>query len=486
MSVPAEQADTAAFLSALAGAPPIETHISAIFRGADTVWKLKKAVRLGFLDFSALDARRHFLERELAVNAAVVAGLYRDVVPVTREAHGLALAGNGPVVDWVLRMAPVPDGDFLDAMAAAGRLDAPLLTAVADAVAAMHAAQTPVAVADPVGRMRRVVDGNAAAARAAGIAEADVAAWERGIGAALDRAAPLLRARAPLIRRAHGDLHLGNMLMWHGRPAPFDALEFDEELATIDPGYDLAFLLMDLEQLLSRAAANLVLNRYVARTGDAGLVGALPLFLSLRAMVRAHVGAASGHGYGGLLRAAFELLRPGRAAVVAIGGLMGSGKSTLARAVAPMFGPAPGALILRADEIRKRLFGVLPEQRLPDAAYTPEAHRRTDAALLQAMTDATAGGHTVVVDASFVDPARRAAVSAAAAAASVPFLGVWLDAPLAVLEARIAGRRGDASDATVAVLHEAARGLQPPGEWRWLDATAPDLQEMMHAAVRMV
>ena len=103
------------------------------------------------------------------------------------------------------------------------------------------------------------------------------------------------RARDGFVRRAHGDLHLGNLCLWQGRPVPFDALEFDEAMATIDLGYDLAFLLMDLDRRVSRAAANRVLNRYVARTGDAALTRGLPVFLSLRAMVRAHVEAKRGN-----------------------------------------------------------------------------------------------------------------------------------------------------------------------------------------------
>ena len=121
MSIPAEQAETAAFLAAWPAPPPVETHISAIFVGADTVWKLKKAVRLGFLDFSTRRRQAALPRRELEVNAACAPGLYRDVVPVTREAARRSRwPANGPVVDWVLRMAPVPDGDFLDAMAARG------------------------------------------------------------------------------------------------------------------------------------------------------------------------------------------------------------------------------------------------------------------------------------------------------------------------------------------------------------------------------
>lgn len=472
MPVPPDQVDVAAFLRGLAGADPVETHISAVFRGTDTVWKLKKAVNLTFLDFRRPDERERLLRRELALNAPAAPELYRDVVAVTRtEAGDLVLGGGGPAVDWVLRMARVPDADFLDRMAAEGRIGATLLRDLADAVAALHAAQPPVPVPDPAARLLSVLRGNAAAARRTGIAADE---WEAAAVAAVERAAPALRARAGLVRRAHGDLHLGNLLLWRGRPAPFDALEFDEDLATVDPGYDLAFLLMDLDRLVGRPAANAVLNRYVARTGDAGLVAGLVPFLSLRALIRAHVEAARGHGAADLVRRATGYLRPSRPAVLAVGGLMGTGKSTLARVLAPALGPAPGALVLRSDEIRKRLAGVPPEAALPPDAYTRDADARVAAALLDGVRAAAGGGHAAIADATFLDPALRAAVERAAA--PLPFLGVWLHAPLPVLEARVAARLGDASDADVAVLHRAAAraalGAAPPPGWLALDATA--------------
>ena len=470
MAVPGAQAEVAAFLANLAGADAVETHISAVFLGPDTVWKLKKAVRLGFLDFSAVSSRQHFLERELQINAAFAPGLYRDVVAITREGVGLTLGGPGAVVDWVLRMARVPHSDFLDEMAAAGRVDTPLLRALADEVAAMHRAQLPVGCSDPLGQMLVVVEGNAKAARAAGLEPGMVEAWQAGMVAALERASPALRERAPLIRRAHGDLHLGNLLMWQGRPAPFDALEFDEALATIDPGYDLAFLLMDLEMKVSRVAANQVLCRYVARTGDAGLVGALGPFLSLRAMIRAHVEASRGRDAASLVRAATAYLEPRRAVVVAIGGLMGTGKSTLARALAPGLGGAPGALVLRSDEVRKRLNGVAPETRLPAAAYSPEATRRAHAALMADLELAAGGNHAVIADGTFLDASHQQDVAASARTMGVPFLGVWLEAPLPELERRVAARQGDASDATVAVLRAAAAKAVPPEGWMRLEA----------------
>jgi len=477
-TVPPGQAEVAAFLEGLAGAPPLQTHISAVFRGADTVWKLKKAVRLDFLDFTRLEDRRRFLERELALNAPYAPGLYRDVVAVRRGPEGLSLGGDGPVLDWVLRMAPVPEDRFLDHVAAAGGMTPALLTALADAVAAMHGRQTATATApvsgagDPAGRLRRVADGNARAARAAGIDEGRIVTWHAAVTEALNQAAPLLQARAGLVRRAHGDLHLGNLLLWQGVPTPFDALEFDEALATIDPGYDLAFLLMDLEQRVSRAAANQVLNRYVARTGDAGLVAVLAPFLSLRAFIRAHVEAARGRPCQALLAAAQAALAPARPVVVAIGGLMGTGKSTLARAVAPGLGAAPGALVLRSDETRKRLFGVAPEARLPAHAYGAAANARTEAALLAMLQAAVPTGkaHAVIIDASFLDEAARDRVRSAAQAAGLPFAGFWLEAPLPELERRVAARQGDASDATVAVLRAAA-ARPPPDDWTRIDAT---------------
>ncbi|MCA3356452.1 MAG: AAA family ATPase [Roseomonas sp.] len=476
--MPQSQAEVAAFLERLAGAAPIQTHISAIFVGCNTAWKMKKAVALGFLDFSTLAARAHFCRRELELNQPAAPGIYREVVAITRAPDGsLQEGGAGEAVEWVLRMAPIPAGDFLDAVAARRGLTPALLDALGDAVFTLHQSSPRVDVPDAPGAMEAVLSGNLRAARAAGLPEAILAPLAARFEAALERAVPSMMTRAAegRIRRCHGDLHLGNLCLWQGKPTPFDALEFDEALAQIDTGYDLAFLLMDLDRQAGRAAANRVLNRYLARSGDYGVLGLLPLWLGLRALVRAHVEAARGRDGVPLLRAAADYLAPPPPRLIAVGGLQGSGKSTLARGLAPSLGAAPGALLLRSDELRKRRFGLAPEAPLPPEAYTEAISTATHEELFMNAEAALRQGHAVALDAMFLDAGHRQKAAEIAARAGVPFQGFWLEAPMEILKSRILARRGDASDATIAVLECSAQSDPGMIDWQRLDAAGDAL-----------
>ncbi len=473
MTVPAEQQEVARFLADLAGAQPKETHISAVFIGEETVWKLKKAVRMPFLDFTTLGARKHFLRRELEINKPAAPELYRDVTGIVRREDGKLDFGHGNPIDFVLRMARVPEQDFLEVIAADKRLTPALLDGLGDAIAAYHGRLSPIEGVDFTTAMQRITEGNVRSALSAGLPRPDVEGWRRGMMRAIEVRRPWMAARsvAGCVRRCHGDLHLGNICLWRGQPVPFDALEFDEALATIDVGYDLAFLLMDLDQRVGRAAANRVMNRYMARTGDVRAIAGLPMFLSQRAMIRAHVMAATGQDGHAYLTAAQSYLVPAKPAVVAIGGLQGTGKSTLARALAPDLGPAPGALVLRSDEIRKRLFGMPPEARLPPDAYSASANAATNSAVIEQARLAAEAGHAVIVDATFLDLSVRRALALAIGSTGTRFAGIWLQAPLPLLEQRISGRTGDASDATVAVLHRSAANDPGAGDWLGVDAT---------------
>ncbi|WP_426957829.1 AAA family ATPase [Muricoccus radiodurans] len=488
MTVPAEQAAAAALLARLTGSDaPVETHVSAVFVGRDRVLKLKKAVNLGFLDFTAPEARRRYAERELELNAPAAPGLYRAVHGIPAGADRLVPADDPRSREWVLEMAPFPPEDVLDAVAAAGGITPAMQDALGDAFAALSAACPVVPDVDAPARFAAVLRGNARAALSAGLPAQRVVAWRRAAEATRRRLAPFLARRAGqgFLRRGHGDLHLGNVVLWTGRPTAFDALEFDEALATIDTGYDLAFLLADLLRRCGRDAANRVMNRAIARTGDTELVTALPLWLSTRALIRAHCLARlpdaqeMAHAF---LSDAESHLGPAPPRIVAIGGLQGTGKTHLARRLAPILGAAPGALHLRTDEIRKRLAGLPPETGLPAEAYSPENSALVHDLLFAQAESAARAGHAVVTDATFLNPAMRAGIEASAARAGVPFTGLWLEAPRDILRARLDARQGDASDATAAVMEAAARVEVGTITWPRLDAAADPLQAALSLA----
>ncbi|MDB5425219.1 MAG: hypothetical protein JWQ29_2635, partial [Phenylobacterium sp.] len=262
-------------------------------------------------------------------------------------------------------------------------------------------------------------------------------------------------------------------------PILFDCIEFNDLLSDLDVLYDLAFLLMDLDFRDRRDAAVRVLSAYLDEAARVfpdeiweGLA-ALPLMMSVRAGVRAHVAAHSqddalSKAY---IEAAIAHLSPAPPRLAAVGGLSGTGKSTFARRIAAKLGPAPGAVVIRTDEVRKRLMNVPPGERLPDSAYAGDLYPRSYDALIENARTLLKAGHGVVLDATFIDPVLRARAEQLAVDCGVPFDGVWLEAPLELLEARIAARTNDASDATVATLADQRARHTSQVHWRRVDAS---------------
>lgn len=478
-----EEAEVADFLRGRSRSA-IETSCARVFLNGPEALKVKRRVDLGFLDFTTLERRRWAIERELAFNRATAPDIYRRVRRITREADGrLAIDGAGEAVDYALEMRRFDETAVLSERPET--VDGELAEALGRLIARTHA-QAPVRPdAGGLAALKYPIDSNAEVlgAVADGLGRGEVADLVERTYAALQAVGPLLEARKAqgFGRRCHADLHLGNILLEDGRPVLFDCIEFNDLLSDLDVLYDIAFLLMDLDFRGRRDAGVRALSGYLdeaARHFPAEMwegLAALPLMLSTRAAVRAHVTAHSGDPVTAraYVEAAIAHLAPPPPMLAAVGGLSGSGKSHFARAAAPLMGASPGAVILRTDEVRKRLQGVGPTQPLPRETYTPEAQAHAYDAMFDNARSLLKAGRAVVLDATFLDPALRARVHALAAECGVPFRGAWMEAPIEVLEARVAGRTGDASDATVKVLHDqAARLTEPPG-WPHVDATAP-------------
>ncbi|MDQ0504045.1 bifunctional aminoglycoside phosphotransferase/ATP-binding protein [Xanthobacter agilis] len=498
----------------------IDTHGAAVFLAGPFAYKVKRAVYFPFMDFSTLEKRKAACAAEIAISGANAPELYIGVVPITRDGDGYALGGAGEVVEYAVKMHRFDPADTLDQVASRQSLDRPLLTALAAAVAHAHDRA-------PVRRDHDVVPSLAsylADNRVVFAGQPDlfppdqVSALASMAERELDRLTPLLRARADLgfVRRCHGDLHLANIVLLRGAPVLFDAIEFNDDIAICDVLYDLAFLVMDLWQRGLFAPANGVLNRYLwAQQQDDALDGlaALPFFLSLRAAIRAKVEAAGLAHLAGqerehaarrirrLFQTARLFLAPEPAppeprplppevttdfagtpptglfsqarGLVAIGGLSGTGKTTRALRWGPFIGRAPGAVVLRSDVERKRLFGVPENAPLPEAAYAPQVTAQVYGRLRQLAARTLATGQSVIMDAVHARPDERADAEALAHAIGVPFYGLWLEAPLSVRVERVERRltrRADASDADADVARQQQAYDLGSIDWRRLAA----------------
>lgn len=461
--------DPAAVVAALARrlqAQVIETHISWVLLVPGFAYKLKKPVRLPFVDYSTPERRQHFCSEEVRLNARYAPSLYLGVARVTGPAHEPALDGPGATLDYAVKMRRFPAGALFSEQAAAGTLTHSAIDRFAALLARVHA-DAPATRSEPGQgdeHLRRRTLAALAGCRSL-FAQDEHAALQDWIAREAAATAPLWAARraAGCVRECHGDLHLANVLELHGEVAAFDCIEFDASLRWIDVLEDLAFPLMDLAASGLPALAWRLLDGWLERTGDYdGLPGLRPC-LFYRALVRAMVaqlrepGGAPARRYA---RQALAFTRTAPPRLFITHGLPGSGKTFFSQRLLER----EGAIRIRSDVERKRLAGLdrlASSQAAGLDLYTADATERTYGRLFALARIALQAGFPVVLDAAFLRHDERERAHAVARACGAAFGIVACKAPLPVLRERIRKRRGDASEADLAVLEKLRASEEP-------------------------
>lgn len=469
----------------------VETHASYVVIAGGQAYKVKKAVDLGFLDFRTLEQRRFFCGEELRLNRRTAPDLYVDVLPLTGTPAQPVLGGEGPVIDWVLHMRAFDEDGLWDRLAARGALGEREVDALVGALVALHRVAAVAAPDDPRGRaaavraplvdsldvLDRLADDDAQQAALRTLRD-----WQAGAFDAL-RETFDARAEGGFVRECHGDLHLGNVAEVDGRTLMFDCLEFSADLRFTDVMSDVAFMAMDLRSHgLPRLAARFV-NAYAEAAADEDGLVVLRWYRVHRALVRAKVAAlrvgqlraagdaaqrdAAARSLRHYLDVAIETTAAPSPVLLLTHGCSGSGKTALTQSLLELL----GAIRIRADVQRKRLFGLAPLERsdaqLRERMYAAEAHEATYARLNAIGERLLRAGWPVILDATFLDAAHRRRALAMAAAVGVPAWIVDFRASRATLMARVAARErraDDPSEAGVDVLRsqlDHAAPLQP-------------------------
>ena len=465
-----------------------ETHISWVLLCGNHAWKIKKPLDLGFLDFSTVERRRYYCEQELLLNSRFAPELYLAVVPVTEGDDGPQFGGDGPVIDHAVQMRRFDEAQLLDNIAARGGLDNRLLRALARELARLHGA-LPVCHPAPEGEepgspqaLRAAIEENFRQLRAYPLAAEElrrlevVEAWSRR---RFDDVAPLLRQRVAEGRviDGHGDAHLGNIALVDGEVRLFDCIEFNPGFRIMDSIAEAAFLTMDLEARGYRGDSRRLLTDYLEYRGDYDGLAVLDLYRSYYAMVRAKVNLLREtpdhphladsdpvRAFRRYLAYARHYCRENEPFFAITHGVSGTGKSTIAGSLVA----ASGAVRIRSDVERKRLFGLAPEERSrPEdetALYSKAMSRRTFDRLASLAASIVAAGFPVIVDATFLHRAVRDRFRALAAELDVPFIIIDCIAPAQLLRARLLKRERqgrDASEAGVAVMEKQLETDQP-------------------------
>lgn len=438
------------------GAEVIETHVSWVLLADGLAWKLKKPLKLPFLDYATPALRHQYCVEELRLNRRFAPDLY------------LGLEAVDDSGEWAVRMRRFDEGQRLDHVCARAALTPAHLSGLAQLIHAFHRS-APVAAPDgPFGSPAHVL-GPALdnfhdlatltpdeQPRLDPLASWTTAEFER------HRETFAARLRDGHVRECHGDLHLGNLVLLHGQVIPFDCIEFNDALRWIDVASELAFTWMDLLDRGQPGLAAWLLNEWLSESGDFGAVPVLRFYAVYKAMVRAKVAALSRDraGVARYLALAEHLTRPPRPRLVITHGLSGSGKTTHSSRLL-MNDPRGATLRLRSDVERKRMHGLAPLTRGSAPLYTPEATRRTYARLHELAGPILDAGWSVVVDAAFLKRAERDDFHALATRHGADFAILACAAPVETLRERLQNRRNDASDATAAALEKQREWVEP-------------------------
>lgn len=482
----------------------VTTHISWVFLAGDEVWKVKRPVNYGFVDYSTPERRRHCCEEELRLNRRLAPDVYRGVVPIRDGPHGPTLVGEGPVIDWAVRMRRLPAGASLEARLSRGALEAEPLWELAARLAAFYATApsrpglgSAANVAETVIRnledVRPLVGGLVPAATYATVRD-----WQQDF---LERERARLEARAASgrVREGHGDLRLEHVYLEAGRLLVIDGVEFNERLRTADVAADAGFLVMELEARDRPDLAGTFLGRFALETNDYDLYGVADFYLCYRAWVRGKVAAllagdpATPPGKAARkaeeARALFALAegytrpRGGPAPVLAVGGLIGAGKTVLAGALSRALGLA----VVEADRTRKWLAGIAPTERAPESAYTPAFSERTFDEMFRRAEAVLGSGRGVILDATFRGRDLRRRGRDLARRHGRPFLFIEAVCPEPVLRQRL-HRRAEGpsvSDATEDLLARMQASFEPvtelPAREHLVLATTGPLEDLVVA-----
>jgi aminoglycoside phosphotransferase family enzyme/predicted kinase len=468
-----------------------QTHISVVFLAGSFAYKVKKPVNLGFVDYGTSERRRHFCEEEVRLNRRLAPDVYLGVAPVVRDGDRVRLEGEGEAVEWAVKMARLPDAAALRARLERGELTAEALGELADRLAAFHASAeggervAASASFEVVARNARENFEQAAPQAGVTLSRAVLDRLKVRTESALARLRGVIEDRAArgVARDTHGDLRLDHVYWFPERTRPndwvvVDCIEFADRFRHADPVADVAFLAMELTHSGRDDLAAAFSEGYLRASGDGQGGALLPFYKAYRAAVRGKVEgmklAESEIPEAGR-RAARELARSlwmvalreledgrGRPGVVLVGGLPGTGKSTLARDLAAR----AGLTVIRSDEVRKELAGRAGQDSAAapfgEGLYTPEWDDRTYAECLRRADAIVYEGGRALVDATFREEARRRLFLDAALRWGVASCLLLCRADPGVVRARLANRRGDASDADWSVYEQAARRWEEP------------------------